>query len=166
MATTGALRKAIADRDVLRDRVCAKKPGSPDDYRLRVGATCVPVSGKGLALANEEKQKKKAAARNKRYTPAQVRAEVKALEREMARSYPEEATVRYDALADGEAVAVSFSILRAMLSPEMRAAHHDPVERFNALIKILKKKEPGIDVTAIQRHMVMRATLEHLMALH
>ena len=163
MATRGALRQAVADRDALRDRVCASKPGAPEEYRLRVGATCVPVSGK--ALAAKEEAKKKKATPGKRYTPAQVRAEIKALEGEMARSYPEEATVRYDAQADGEAVAVSFSIFRAMLSPEMRARHPEPVERFNALIKILKKKEPGVDVTAIQRHMVLRATLEHLMAL-
>jgi hypothetical protein len=157
-----AARDAAAARGRLRDGLCvgAAHPGRPDEYRVRVSASCVAARGEAKRLADARSR----AARLARTAPtkAQTRAEVARLEREMREQYPDPAA-RYDVmLRSGHAMTASFRVLKAMLDPQGRLRFPDPVARYNYLVRAIHKAEPGIAVADYQRHMVLRATLEAL----
>lgn len=61
-ARQDAMDRLDARVAALRDRVCAAKPGAPNEYRLAVSTRCVPVAGRALEAAQERRQGRGAAA--------------------------------------------------------------------------------------------------------
>jgi hypothetical protein len=161
--------KSAADtahlKDELRDRMCNKGPGTPEQYRLRVSATCVATSG-AAKLASDAKRRK---ANTVVLIPSvtATRSEIARIERELRVAYPNP-RARYDApLADGGILSVSFLVLEKMLAPAERMKTPDPLERYNRLVDqiVTHGRFSRIDPGTIQRHTVLRATLHHLRAL-
>jgi len=153
-------------KDGLRDRLCAgvKHPGRPEEYRLSVRATCVAATGDAKRLAATKAK----AQRVKRASPtdAQTRAEIKKIEREIASRYADPAELHDVRATSGVPVEFSFIILSNMIDPKRRLSTPDPIARYDeALASVKKLKGVKIDLQAIQRYMVLRATLEFLMAI-
>ena len=178
-AATGRARKprddvtsasaAIASRDAadlrktLRDRVCVgpTHPGRPDQYRVSVSTKCVATSG-------EAKEKAKSRTKEKRQarpapTVTQTRSEIKAIENEIARRYAEPADLHDAPATSGSAVDTSFMVLLHMIDPKRRLETPDPLLRFEEELAEVKRIS-GIKThhRSIQRYMVLRATLLHL----
>lgn len=157
-------------RHGLRDTLCANKPGKPTDYRVRVSASCVLRDGPAKQAAQQDDRLRKANA-----TPAMVptmaatRKEAAVLEREMAIAYPDK-HARYDTVLDnGDMLHLSHLVLEKMMQPRTRILMPDPLERYNKLTQRLvgvvrKHGDTRLDIGAMQRHMILRATLAHLRA--
>jgi hypothetical protein len=166
--------EAAALRRGLRDRLCAGKPGGPGDYRVRLSATCVATAGAGKAAAvakataaKKARARKAAGSGAPQPSAAATRAEIAVLRREISTSYPDP-TARYDMpVLQGDMLSASMVLLRDMMSPAMRLARPDPLERYNALAAAWRRgvNRPDFDVAALQRFTIMHATQAHLEAL-
>ena len=94
-------------------------------------------------------------------TTSQTRKELRRLEKEMTDVYPAD-EVMYDAIDNGQQRTSSFKIVRMMLDPDARLRTPDPIDRYNAIIQLVRRA--GFDIKQLQRHMILRATLEHMWA--
>ena len=172
--SSGLARDAVVARMDLRDRACAGLPGKgASEYDVRVRTACVPARGLALELARQRRSRDAA---NKSGvgtaaagpTMQATRAEIRALEKELSASYPDPNAVYDQALREGGTITLSHAILRRMMDPRQRLREPDPVKRYNALTEIVRKTaddKAGFNTGLLQRNMVMRALLSHLLAL-
>ena len=166
-----ATREAAMLRVGLRDRLCIDKPGKPGNYSVRVSATCVARTGPAKAAAQEAARERRASQQGAVPSMAATRAEARILEREMTITYPDK-HAHYDTLIDnGDMLYMSHLLLEKMMNPRARLLTPNPLERYNKLAKLVAKRmtqnhgNAHFDVGALQRHMILRATLAHVKAL-
>ena len=174
-----AIRAATAASDAarlragLRDRLCAGRPGAPQEYRVAVRTTCVAQRGEAKRAAVDATKGRRAARAKKAGavpSAAANKAEVRILEKEIAAAYPNKKKA-YDVMVDGGIPHMSHLVMIKMMDPRVRLLTPDPLARYDKEVELLRKtadaaaSRPYFDVRDVPRHTILAATLAHVSAL-